>query len=126
MIAGMYPRLLGLLCTALLAGVSSNAVLARADSQGGVRAPPGLPVAYTLPAVDHVVTYSSRRRFGPTGGRRITIWRDGSLVRELSELQGEARIGPEVRTTSYWNLATGGHAREFVSASGSSQFHFSR
>lgn len=122
----MYPRSLCLLCTALLAGGSSNAVLAQADSQGGVRAPPRWPVALTLPAVDHVITYSSRTRFGPKGGRRITIWRDGSLMRELAELQGEARTGPEVRTTSYWNLATGGHARDFVNANGSSQFHFSR
>lgn len=123
---GMYLRLSTILGSALLFGVVASGALAQADSQGRVTTPPGLPVVYALPAADHVVTYSSWRRFGPTGGSRITVWRDGSHVREIVELQGARRTGPGVTTTSYWNPATGGFAREFVNLNGTSQVHFSR
>lgn len=123
---GIYIRLSTIMCSAVLVGAGTTAAPAEADSNERVTTPPALPVVYALPAVDHFITYSSSRGLGPKGGSRITVWRAGSHVREIVQLQGARGTGPAVTTTSYWNLATGGHAREFVNANGSSQFHFSR
>jgi hypothetical protein len=57
--------------------------------------------------VDHVVTYAFWRGFGPKGGDRITVWRHGAIVRQVTEYIGSKRDADPRSETIYSNFATG-------------------
>jgi len=109
----MDLRSLPIALVALLGGVRSEALRSPSlvlPSTQSVKAPNNLSVIYTRPAVDHVVTYSFWRGFGPKGGDRVAIWRHGALVRQKTEYIASKRASDPSEVISYSNLATGASA----------------
>ena len=122
----MPRRSIALLGAALLAACACSAARpGKAPEKEGLDTPPGLSVLYMNPAVDHVVTYSWWRGFGPKGGDRVTLRRHGPWVREDQELIGSKRPVDAALTTTYSNIATAasfgtGENRGFTLWNGSS------
>lgn len=63
-----------------------------------------------MASVDHAVTYSWWRGFGPKGGDRITTYRHQNLIREDKQLIGSRREAEQPRDTHFSNLETGSSA----------------
>src|SRR4051794_16318494 len=104
-------RTVTIIGTAFLLGSSCDVAPKAKVPPAGVKAP-GLPAAYAAPAVDHEVTYAFWRGFGPNGGDRITVWRHGSLLRQVTQFIGSKRDSDPATETVYSNLATGASALE--------------
>lgn len=104
----------------LVAGFACSAAHKPIAPLQGVKAPGGgaIPVAYTRPAPDNVVTYSFWRGFGPKGGDRITVWRHGQLIRQLTQYIRSKRDADPSAEMSYANLGTGASADGFLRGPG--------
>jgi len=87
-------------------GLSHVAVSQPAPAQPPGKLPDNLSPTFPSVAVDHVVTYSAWRGWGPKGGDRIIQYRHGALVRTDIDYIGSKRANEASHTEAYSNLAT--------------------
>lgn len=102
----MKNRFLSVLLTLAILATVEDAPPANASVDAPAKLPDNLSPAFPRVGVDHVVTYSAWRGWGPKGGDRIVLFRHGAMIRTETDYIGSKRAGEATHGTAFSNLAT--------------------